>query len=506
MKNNIIIILISLFSSFIVRADEQEQLKEMLILCNSSQSAFDTYRNLVSTPPIIGGEIARTKFADVCDLLSKVYTLNNRVQDLAAKIQLGTTTDSNWKTDLLLGVAITNIGASKYYGESEPTQPADIENQKEDEALKDFYNSIGNDDRVSASKFKDTREQAQQMDGFERAARQKAMLSEALICPDNSGNPDYRKIFEKQIQPMTTERQRFKLKRDHYYQRLLDIGPTFLRDDAYTKYSSQLESIHTSGVIVRTVDDKKAAPYFEKSAPLHDGDEARVIKTNKASVTTQTFYSDTDSGAFEKFKSNWKSRWKDYVDTTHDTLDRALDVTDACFASKPPETDLLNADQVNAYSDYQRRCSKNLDQKAITPSAFMFEEALDRYLVNSERFAALQAQIWTKESALLKKPIVYNTNKNGAVNLDAAPNCEAEPMSESKLKETKIKLLETENEFKEIVAKERIKDGMLRDEELKRQSDFAQKKRVIDSLNNKKKINEKNSIDHMTSPDLGGSF
>lgn len=485
-------------------AQEEQKLKQMLNLCNQSKGAFDAYHNWVSTPPVLGGEIRRTSLADICDLLTKTYNLKNRVQDLAAKVQNFNTTKSNWESNILLGIAITNVAASKYYTEPEPTDPAEIEDQKEYQDMKDFYESIGSDERVDASKFKNTREQAQKMDSFQRAARQKAMLSSALICPDNSDNPDYHAIFEQQLRPLTIERERYKLKRDHYYRELVDIGPTFLRNDAYSMYHTQLQNLKQTGVIIRIVEDEKSAPYYSKRPALKEGEEARVVK-GSTKIKTQKFYSDVDGKQFAEFKAAWQRRWKDYIDESYDKIDRSLDIADNCVASRPAETDLLSPDEINAFADYQRRCGFSMNQKPNTPPAFLFEEALNRYQLNSERFAALQAQVWTKESSLLKKQIVFD-NKKGAVQLDTPPNCQAEPMSDAKLKETQIKFLETENQFKEIIARERIKDGMMRDEEMRIQREQADKQRLQSIEIQKSKDMEKNAASGITATDLGGSF
>jgi hypothetical protein len=490
-------------------ADTNDDLSNYINICSQSSGAFYNYRTLASVPPVIGGELARTTFADICDLLVKVYNLNNHIQNLAAKVSLVSSTKRNWETDLLLTTAIGNVVASKYYGEAEPTQVADIEDRKEDQDLKDFYATLGNDDRVSAYQYQDQREAAQNMDAFERAARQKSMLSEALVCPDNSSNPNYRSIFEKEIQPLSTERERYRLKRNHYLSRLNEIGPTFLRDDGELKYSNGLRELEQHGVIIQIVTDKTQAKYFEKKNAATYGEPARVVSTNNASVTTQKFYSTVDSSLFEKFKADWKARWKDFADHTYSKVDTSLNVADDCLPAPgiPEQSDLLHASQLTSLLDFQKRCETAAKQKADTPSAFSFEEALDRYLSNSKAYAALQAQIWTKESALLKKPIMSDVQNNGAVSLDNRPNCQAEPMSDAKIVETKAKLLETENEFKEIIAKETIKDSMLRDEELRKQQEAATRAKLNEIHSEQSKNNQNKAFGNANAaPDLSGSF
>jgi hypothetical protein len=457
---------------------DSQALAQYIHICNVSRGAFDAYFTEVSVPPVIGGEIGRTTFADLCNLLIKLQTMNNRAEDLQNKLQGSSLTDSKWTTNLALTTAITAVAASKYYGAASPNDIAEIEDAKEQDGLRDFYNSIGSD-QADVSRFQNERDASNNMDRFQMAARQRAMLSESLVCPDKSDDPNYRQIYEQQLRPLTIERERYRLKRDHYYGRLKEIGPTFLRDNAYEKYNTQLQNLHDVGVIIKVVNEDKPADRFTKSPGIEDGADA-VVKKESTKITVQKFYSNADTKQFDSFKTDWSRRWKDYVDTAADVLDVTADIADSCIGqpNTPARTDWLNPDDINALNSWQTGCMNSLLKKPTTPPAFIFEEVIDRYKDNSIKYAALQAQVWTKESELLKKQIVYDNRQTAGVKLTDPPNCSDPPLSDAELMLVKVKMLAVENQYKEIIATERLKDSMVAEEEIRRQRDQAEKRRI----------------------------
>jgi hypothetical protein len=487
------------------QAFEPVDLSAYISICRTSMGAFDGYRNMVSTPPVIGGELYRTTLADLCDLVEQLQKLQNRVADLKAKSELSSTTETSWDKTMILAVSIGAVAASKYYGEPEPTDLAEIEDKRERESMREFYDSIGSGDQLEASRFKDNRVEANKMDEFAKAARQRAMLSESLICPDRADNPDYRAIYEKQLRPLTIERERYKQKRDHYYGRLTEIGPTFLRDDAAAKYYQELQQLRATGIIIKSVDKSVSAPMFKKKAGAAYGDDAKVTK-GSTTYKIQEFYSSTDAKVFNDFKESWKSRWKDYVDKSMDSFDSSADIADQCIATpgKPAKSDWLNPDDVNSLAMYERNCIGVLNAKTPTKPGFVFDEVIDRYKDNSIKFAALQAQVWTKESELLKRPVVFDQRQAGGVNLSDKPNCNDEPLNEAALMQNKTKMLEVENKYKEIIATERLKKGMLRDEEMRRQKELADQARAKHTFIDEQSRQEHEATSIIVSPDLGG--
>jgi hypothetical protein len=333
------------------------------------------------------------------------------------------------------------------------------------------------------------------------------MLSESLACPDMTNNPNYRAAYDQEIAPLAIERNRYLLKRDHYLQRLKEIGSSFSAPRDASLYGAQLEELRRLGVIIRASTTTVAAPYYVKSKAPVAGDPAVVTKTNGASVSTQAFYSEPDLALFESFKKAWGLKWKDYADKTTDKIDKALNMSDACVGNAPPRTDILSPGEVNSFAAYEQNCLPQIADAlaAKQPPAFYFEEALARYRDNAQLYAGLQAQILTKESKLLSRPLYADQAK--PVDLANSPNCGAEPMSDAKLLETRVKMTAAESEYKEIIASETVKDSMLRDEELKRQRADAERQRMERSLASEKRGAEKEAIQGgMASPDLGGAF
>ena len=486
---------------------DPSELNKYIQICKTSQSAFDAYRMNVSAPPVLGGELYRTTFADLCDLMVQLQELGFRVEDLKAKFELFGATELSWDKALILGVSIGSVAASSYYNEAQPTDIAEIEDKKEREALKDFYESIGQKDQLDVSKFKDNREQAEKMDNFAKITRQRAMLSESLICPDRTDNPNYRAIYEQQLKPLSIERERHLAKRDHYYQRLVEIGPTFLRDDAFVKYREELTQLHDTGVIIKTVESSKTEPYYKKSAPRKEDEPAKVVK-GKTTVQIQKFYSDVSTKLFTEFRERWKARWKDYVNDSMTKFDQAANITDGCVIQpgRPAQTDWLNPDDVNSLAGYERGCIAAMTRPREAQPGFVFDEVIKRYQENSQKFAAVQAQIWTKQSELLKRPVVFDLKKDGGIRFSDKPNCDDVPLSEAELLMTKNKMLEVENSYKQIIATERVKQGMLRDEEMKRQRELAEQSRTKSKMLQETRREEKEATSLIVSPDLSGGL
>lgn len=505
MKNLLILITFILSSSIRVEALERVELGEYIKICNESKDAFTGYRTFASSPPIIGGEIYRTTFADLCELIVEMEKLQNRMADLDAKTKLNGATELSWEKSLLLAVSVSSLVASKYYDEAQPTDIAEIEDKKEREALEEFYESIGEQDQVNVSRFKDNRVQANRMDLFARAARQRAMLSEGLVCPDHSDNPNYREIYEEQLRPLGIERRRYEAKRDHYFKRLQELGPTFLTDNAREDYQTQLTQLHETGTVIKIVEAEETDDYFSKKPGKND--EVKTVKRS-VKVPYQRFYSNTDSRPFTEFKERWKSRWKDYIDASLSEFDNKANIADQCILTpgKPRQTDWLNPDDVNSLASYERACRASLSTSAEARPGFVFDEIIDRYQENSLKYAALKAQLMTKESELLKKPIVFDQRKTGVINLSDQPNCDDTPISQAAMKNNQLKMLAVENEYREIIATERLKESMLREEEMRRQREIAEKRRIKTRLIDNENRAEKAATSTLLAPDLGGSL
>lgn len=443
------------------------ELRKLTQNCLLYSGSFSAYVQNVSTPPTLGGVISRTAFADVCDTLVKIQNLINHEQNLAAKLKTLSTTSRNWQTDLLFGVAIAQIAASKIYGESQPTDIAEIENKKEDQELRDYYAQTALDGSEDLSSLEAAREKSGQIDAFGRAARKRAMLSESLACPNAAGNKNYAEIYSAEIQPLLHGRQTYKLKKNYYFKRLRELGPSFVGERG-NEYENDLMELSTHGVVIDYKEQEIKSDYKTRSAPIGDK-EGELVVSDQASQVIQTFTANHYSEKFQSFHEKWAKTWKSYIDSGASYGETYMNITEQCLADMPPKTDVTSVGDINTYGSWGKNCNTASNQKPEKPTVLTFNEVLQRYEDSLNQYSVFQAQIWTKESTLLKKRIITNIGKNGAVDKENRPSCDTAPMSDIELKMNQTKMTAVESEYKEIIAKEKVKSGMLRDEEMAQQ-------------------------------------
>lgn len=483
------------------RADlDDRRLNEYIRLCNDSKSAFNGFRMNASTPPVLSFELYKTTFSDLCDFLVQIKTVRAKIGDLSEKLSLLNQTKESWVKRMALTTTIMRYAASKRNQNPSPTNIAEIENEREREELREFYDMTADNENmemINVSRFKSGRERAQNMDDFQRAVRRRAMIEENLSCPDgfkgdlNEKDENLREIYLKEIQPLAQKHEELRRKREYYYKRLQEIGPTFLRDDAANLYYNELNNLHKTGILIKVTE--KAIPYqaYIKKETGDPDAPVSLVKVDR-SYKIQEFTSLPSTQAFEKFKNNWSARWKDYVDQGAKGIETNATTLEACIGTpgKPEVTDITNTQSAYDLANYQRRCSFALEQKTEPRPALVFNEVIDRYKKFSIELATTKAKLSTLQSKYLRKPVDYSESlRNGGAGLEDRPVCNEQTMSLAEIKAEKNKMLDAENEFKEIIARERLKTRMIDDEEREKQKRLAEeirvKSKVIENKNKK---------------------
>lgn len=475
-----------------------QQLDQYILLCNQSKNTFDGVRTNLSTPPVINFEIYKTTFSDLCDFLVQIKKVRARIGDLSEKVTLLSKTKESWAKRAALAVAITSYAASQRNQNPNANSIGEIEDQREREELFDYYDSIGdgyNLSQIDLARFQNSRQESQKMDAFQRAVRQRAMVEDNLACPDGfpaetGGDEDLRKAYNNEIKPLSLTKEKLERKRTYYYQRLREIGPTFLKDNAFELYFKELEDLHATGIVLRIADKDVDYDAFEKREAKKEGDPAKLVKTKKK-YKIQEFTSLANEKPFDDFKNHWSARWKDYVDQGGEVLEKNAQMADACIGEpgKPSVTDIKDYDAINALANYERACMNALKTQTENNKALIFNEVVERYRKYSYELGATKAKLLSLESLYLRRPIDETLAlRKGGVPLNDRIVCNNQTLSEAEIKAAETKMLDVENQYRAIIAEEKIKDSMAYDEEQARKKKIAEEaKAQSKALGNKQK-------------------
>lgn len=436
-----------------------------------------TYQIVTSpVPPFTGlvyGVVAKTNVVvDLCNFVNDFQTLNTQGKMRLSKNYTNTLTANKWAAHFEQAENTWSLADNAYDFENGESRPGYMGSAQANRDLNEFMVTSKEYYSTHISKEKQAEDNATVAE-LTKTIANNSILANAVNCPDTSENPNYKKIYEKQIQPEEKIIAEAEPDIDYYKQQLFDIATKFLinQSDLYD-YESNLNLLEKIGINVSVSVSSKV----EETTKPGRLDSSGKPKIKKVAITrpVHTYASELNAAVFQKFLDLYSEKWKEWITymrltktsevglfNVEEKLTRELrNVYYECREAKlmagvKPESSGYDV----LLSKKTKDCQENLNIDEKTAS-----NLIDYYVSNYKnalykKFKA-KAAIWTIESDLLGINR-YSPDANGKNSPTANFQSENIKCSDelSAAQMDKIDLAQKNNtlKFKEIIATNRAK-------------------------------------------------
>jgi hypothetical protein len=231
--------------------------------------------------------------------------------------------------------------------------------------------------------------------------------------------------------------------------------------------------------------------------------------------TIQAFSIVTSSQEFSDFKGLYLARYKQWAAVYWDkaaadpSAMRELQAAFKTMAYQCNETTLMQGYSLQG-DEYNRQYAKSFKQceqaNSMTRQKLsgLMEEYLNYAIQALQQNKAAQGQIWTLQSQYLGQRRSVSLDQSGNYFQESVV-CSQTP-EEADLQLIQAKQAEVNASYNEIIARETVKNAMLRDEEIRRQQKTADDAKQQRQLIEKTSAAEKSAVASPASPDLGGAY
>ena len=528
-KKILLVLLVPLFIATPVKKAEAVPLGPFEVsiqLCQNIQfvsSIVNAWANasfpVTGMPGMVVMFVQRTNpLLDMCDFIIQLQSADTTEAIFLTADKLNDITEQKWDDYLKLTKKTHQLANSLYDFESGKKRSGTIDAVSLANDVGDFQRmvteiSTGNNPQA----IKKRQEYDQRINELAENAHNLAILKEGTTCPEPPNNsPDYFRIVETEFAPRQKLIQTTEQDINFIRYQLIDLGPRFIRGTAEVeKYYEDVQNLLVLGVTYR-VDDKTQTKQTVKPTGQTKKDGTAVKKKENIQQAIQQFTATMNSQVFNEFRQKYERKyaawandfWKMHADNEGG---RALLVS----VFKPlsfecNETKLMRGYESLQGDEYERKkierfkaceASNKPDQKKAAGLMSIYLTSLRDTLLTNKK---AQGEIWTLESKYLGRKRSVALNKPGNYFQESVV-CEKSPeLIDLELIQTKQQ--EVNATYNEIIARETLKDAMVRDEEIRRQSDLAnksqQKKTQIEQDNRA----SKELISAPVAPELGGSI
>lgn len=480
----------------------------MLKICeyaNSVASIINAYPNLLPSltpipyvpfviPGMLVGMSQRTSvLLEMCNLLQDIVALDTQGAIYAIGRMTNTLTDNKWSHHLNMADSTWNLANQLYDFNEGKQRKGSLTSAMAHRDINDFmktsygwYNKTFND---SDAQLKNRGERETDMNQYASLVQKRAILAEALACPDASTNPNYQTIYKTQIAPQERKRVDAQDNIIFFKGKLLQMGPRFMNtQEDLELYVKELENLERNGVTYK-ISNQIISETTSKPGTRTDKEGKPIMSDVKVKRNIQQWDAQLFADVFEKFKTKWSPKWSDYVNARWVGQSRGFltslfdkgsrrspveeEFQDLNFECNPSRL-MLGFDM--SRQDYEKvRDQKYNDCMTKTKLNQKTAENLLTYYVGQLQVQLkvlkdANAIIWTKESEILgvNRSVQSKPNSDG-YQQETISCSKGNKLSEAELKKLELQQQSLNTELKGMTAKQHHKKATLM--EMKAQAD-----------------------------------
>ena len=440
-------------------------------------------------PPYTGivyGLVSKTSvLVDFCNLVNDLQSLEGNSKIFRSKQALNDLTGKKWDAHFQQAEDTFNFSQNIYDFENNEQRKGYLESQQGSRDLNDFVKSTQayvdkNFNGYDADK-ESSQTQQLEINNLSRLIAKRSIIQEATSCPSLEDKPNYKKIYEKDIQPKEKILTKAEEDIEFFRGKLYELGPKFLDYSQQDAYYADLDKISRAAVSLKVTISKKNE---ETVKPGKVNPNTGVPKQKKIAIAreVQSYSVNLEETMISNFIEKFSPLWQRWIKVTYLTNTKEYGLF---YAQEKIESELRDfsyecreSEIMSGYENYSnydvllekrtKQCKENLvvDEKTS-------ENLLDFY-VKKYRDALYKKQsaiasIWTIESSEFgRNRFVSENGKNSAATSYQAENIQcSDTLSAAQLKKLNLEQTNTNAELRESILKNKMKQNVMRQNETK---------------------------------------
>lgn len=494
-------------------------------LCQNIQlisNVINSYANaafpVTGQPGFVMMVVQRTNpLLDLCNFIVQLKNSDTTEAIFLTAEKLNDVTEQKWNDYLRLSKRTYSIANSFYDFNSGKKRKGTVEAESLAYELGDFYRQVVD---LSTGQNPDAvrrrQEHDRQIAEFSQAARERAILKEGTDCPAGQPNaPDYEAKVTSDYAPNELIKAQTDNDIAYYKSRLIDLGGDFLdKVEDVATYQNDVTNLFVLGVYY-AVKESNQDTQTVKPTGKKNADETAEKKAVPLKQTIQTFNALTDEKVFSTFKQKYESRYRSYA---AEQWDKYAKVPGAEFLAKEKfkqlamecnETKLMAGYSNLSPDEYERKklekfkeCEKNTQVTRETALGLM-SNLLSKLKTTLQKNKQAQSAMWTFESKYLGRKRSISRDKSGNSFQESVVCAKSPELIDLELIQAKQQAVNAS--YNETIAKESLKESMVRDEEMAKQKELAREVQIKSKVLEKKQEEQLNAEVSHKSLDLGGS-
>lgn len=476
-------------------------------------------------PGITIGMLSNTSVVmDFCAYITQMEQLDTASATFFTANYLNTLTGKKWDDHLQQADRTFNLANSIYDFENGSTRQGAFESagtyRQINDYVKDSYKWSNKTFNGRDAELQTRGQREADMQRLAGAAYQRAILKEMMNCPEPQ-DKDYGKIYQQLIAPQEVKKAEAEEDYSYYKEKLLSMGPRFLDNvDEMTKFIEEVEKLENNGI---GYDIKKATVKVQtkKADPKKKDAEGKPVQNT---VTLSRDYQDFSvkivDGAWKNFDQKYNERWKNYVTMSimaagsFGLLDNPTARAEAEFRDlgfECGERKLMRGyDRNKGDYDYtlekaQKECRANtqMNEKKASNLFSEFTKEMQNALY---RYKGANAIIWTIESREMGRTRVVTPGATSSAGFQQEQVKCSETLTPAEMDKLGLKQQAVANELNEMLYQETMKQTIMKENQMKAQSEFMKENNIRqDQIEKKKKEQElQRSVGPSIQPKRGG--
>lgn len=439
-------------------------------------------------PPYTGlvmGVISKTSvIVDFCNFVNDMQTQDTTSKVFRTKQFTNDLTGRKWDSHFQQAEDTFNFSQSVYDFENNESRKGYLESEQGNRELNDFVkttqvyvdkNFNGNDADKEAAQINQ-----QEINSFSKLITKRAVINEATTCPSLEDKPNYRKIYEKEIQPQEKILEKAENDIEFYEQKLNELGPKFLEFSEQDIYFANLDKLKRAGVGLDVAITKKNEESVKAGKTL---DSNGVPKKKRIAIAreVQTYTVKSEDTLFSNFIEKYSPVWQKWIKLTYLTNTKTYGLF---YAQEKIESELRDfsyecreSDVMAGYENYpnyetlldkrMKNCKENLtiDEKN---SENLLDFYIKKYKEALYRKYSSVSKIWTAESLYFGRNRFVSANgKNSAATTYQAENIQcSDTLSAIEMKKLNLEQSSTNAELRESILKNKMKQNIMKQDSI----------------------------------------
>jgi hypothetical protein len=473
---------------------------------------------VTGTPGVVLMFIQQTSpLLDLCDFIIQLQQADTTEAIFLTADKLNNITEQKWDDYLRLTRTTYRLANSVYDFESGQKRAGTIDAVTLATDVGEFQRQVtelstGNNPQA----VKQRQENDQRISELANIAHERAILKEGTTCPEVAPNtPDYYKVVEQEFAPRQKIVQTTESDLNFIRYQLIDLGPRFTQGvPEVEKYYADVQNLFALGVTYN-VSDKAQIKNTVKPTGKANKDGTAIRKAQPMTQATQVFTALINTQVFSEFRSKYEksySLWASSFWKLHSDTEGGMNLLNSVFrplSFECNETRLMQGYEKLSTDEYAKKrverfklceSSNAPNEKKAAGLMGVYIAALKDSLYMNKK---AQGELWGLESKYLGRKRSVSLDQTGNYFQEAVV-CEKTPELID-LELIQAKQQEVNAGYNEIIARETLKDAMVRDEEIRRQKEIAEQNRQKRDQIERDNRSVKEIISVPVAPDLGGS-